>query len=430
MATTCWSRPVTTPGTVATESVWFPPGRWTDWFTGATFTGPSTHTLTVPLDRMPVFVKNGAIIPEQAPMEHVGADPTAPTTLRVYPGATGAFSLYQDAGSGNGYKHSQDSHTAITTSTGRLFSAHMRGSRRGHVSVTRVRIGPAEGSYPGQPSSRSFVVELQRLTAPAQVLLDGRPLPAAGWSYDSSTHTLTVPVDHLARLTTAVVTEKGGAPVNSPEPAAVDLTINPATPLSLTAGASTTVTTSAQDDGPGAATGVSVSLTGPAGWTVTPASPVSSGNLVSGASATQTWTVTAPSGAASPVTGALEAQATYQSAGQTEQVTATQHAAPQATPLTINSATPLDPAPGTSVTLTGTDFGATQGSSYLTLAEGGTSWGAPYDGAKLTITNWSNTSITFQLPPDSGPYPLTPGSATVTVTASGTTSNPETLTIP
>ena len=28
--------PVTTPGTVSTQSVWFPPGRWTDWFTGAT----------------------------------------------------------------------------------------------------------------------------------------------------------------------------------------------------------------------------------------------------------------------------------------------------------------------------------------------------------------------------------------------------------
>ena len=35
--------PVTTPGTVSTESVWFPPGQWTDWFTGATFTGPSSR---------------------------------------------------------------------------------------------------------------------------------------------------------------------------------------------------------------------------------------------------------------------------------------------------------------------------------------------------------------------------------------------------
>jgi len=54
--------PVTTPGNVTSERVWFPPGTWTDWFTGATFQGPSTQTLTVR---------------------------DAPLTLRVYPGAPG-----------------------------------------------------------------------------------------------------------------------------------------------------------------------------------------------------------------------------------------------------------------------------------------------------------------------------------------------------
>ena len=105
--------PVTTPGTVSTESVWFPPGQWTDWFTGATFTGPSEQTLTVPLDRMPVFVKAGGIVPEQAPMSHVGAKPDAPTILRVYPGAPGQFSLYEDAGDGTGYQRGQYSLTRI-----------------------------------------------------------------------------------------------------------------------------------------------------------------------------------------------------------------------------------------------------------------------------------------------------------------------------
>jgi uncharacterized protein (TIGR03437 family) len=96
----------------------------------------------------------------------------------------------------------------------------------------------------------------------------------------------------------------------------------------------------------------------------------------------------------------------------------------------ITSATPSTAAPGTTVTLSGQNFGSTQGSSYLTLVQGGTSWGAPYDGAKLTITSWSDTSITFQLPPGSNyPWPLQPGSATVTVTVAGQTSPAQTLTI-
>ena len=416
--------PVTTPGTVSTESVWFPPGHWTDWFTGATFTGPSEQTLTVPLDRMPVFVQDGGIVPEQVAMEHVGARPDAPTILRVYPGAPGGFSLYQDAGSGNGYEHGQDSHTLLTTWP----------SRAGRA--TNVAIGPAVGRYPGQASTRSFTVQIERVSAPDRVLLDGRRLGPGAWSYDAATDTVVVHVDGLPLRAGTVVSEIGGTAVSSPEPAAVDLSIDPSTPLSLAAGASSTVTTTEDNDGPGSARGLSVSLTAPAGWTVAPASPVHAGDLGAGASESQAWTVTAPSGASSPVTGAVVATVSYRSAGRAETVTAGEQAAPNPAPPpppVITSTAPPSPAPGDAVTLTGQNFGATQGSSYLTLAQGGTSWGAPYDGAKLTITSWSRTSITFDLPPDSGPYPLVPGSATVTVSvvsATGTsTSAAQTLTI-
>jgi hypothetical protein len=443
--------PSTSPGTVSTESVWFPPGQWTDWFTGATFTGPSQHTLTVPLDRMPVFVKAGGIIPEQAAMSHVGADPGTPTTLRVYPGAAGQFSLYEDAGTGTGYERGQSSRTSITTWPGSQspFQAPacpgaQPGTTTGPSSpannpITSVEIGPSCGSYPDQPSSRSFSVQLERLTSPGAVLLNGRPLPKAGpgsssgWSYDAATHTVTVPVDNLALSDTALIKEVGGTPVSSAEPAAIELGISPSTPLSVPAGGSTTVTTTEHNDGPGAATGVAVTLSAPSGWTVKPATPVAAGDLPAGSSASQSWTITAPSGSTSPVTASLQAQASYLSAGRAEQVTASEQAAPAPAPLpppVITSATPSTTAAGTTVTLSGQNFGSTQGSSYLLLIQGGTSWGAPYDGAQLTITSWTDTSITFQLPPASNyPWPLQPGSATISVTVAGQTSNSETLTI-
>jgi alpha-glucosidase (family GH31 glycosyl hydrolase) len=411
---------VATPGNVTTKSVWFPPGQWTDWFTGATFTGPSEHTLTVPLDRMPVFVKAGGIVPEQAVMSHVAARPDAPTIVRVYPGAPGSFSLYQDAGAGNGYEHGQDSHTQVTTWPSRAGQA------------TNVAIAPAAGGYPGEGSTRSFTVQIERVRAPSAVLLDGRRVPSAGWSYDAATDTVIVRVDDLPLRAGAVVSEIGGTPISAPEPAAVELSIDPSSPLSLPAGGLTTVKTTEQNDGPGAARGVSVAVSAPAGWTVTPASPISAGDLADGASQTQSWTVSAPAGSTSPVSATLLATASYRSAGRTESVTAGQPGPRVPAPLpppTITSTSPSSPAPGTAVTLTGQNFGATQGSSYLTLAQGGTSWGAPYDGAKLTITSWSNTSITFDLPPDSGPYPLTPGQATVTVTVNSQTSPAATLTI-
>jgi hypothetical protein len=413
--------PVTTPGTVSTQSVWFPPGRWTDWFTGATFTGPSEQTLTVPLDRMPVFVKDGGIVPEQAPMSHVGGRPDAPTILRVYPGAPGQFSLYQDAGTGTGYERGQYSLTSIGT-----------WASAGRGRVVRVSIGAARGGYPGQPASRSFSVRLEDLTAPSAVTVDGRRLPSSAWRYDDATHTVIVPVDALSMRASALIAVRGVQPISSPEPAAVALGIDPSTPLSLAAGASTTVTTTVRNDGPGDANRVAVRLTAPSGWTVTPASPAHASDVSDGGSATQSWTVTAPSGVTSPATAAVQATATYATAGHREQVTAMQQSGPNPAPLpppVIAGSSPPSPAPGDAVTLTGQNFGATQGSSYLTLAQGGTSWGAPYDGAKLTITNWSDDSITFDLPPNSGPFPLEPGQATITVTVAGQTSPAQTLNI-
>ena len=265
-----------------------------------------------------------------------------------------------------------------------------------------------------------------------RVLVDGRRLRASAWRYDSATDTVIVPVNGLPLRDSALITVRGATPITSAEPAAVELSVDPSTPLSLSAGGSTTVTTTERDDGPGVARGLSVALSAPAGWTVTPASPVSGGDLADGQSATQSWTVTAPSGPSSPATATLIATASYRSAGRAERVTASQPGPPTPAPLpppTITSTSPASPAPGTAVTLTGQNFGASQGSSYLTLAQGGTSWGAPYDGAKLTITNWSADSITFDLPPDSGPYPLVPGQATITVTVSGGTSAAQTLNI-
>jgi Glycosyl hydrolases family 31/Domain of unknown function (DUF5110)/NPCBM-associated, NEW3 domain of alpha-galactosidase/IPT/TIG domain len=411
--------PVTTPGNVGTEKIWFPPGTWTDWFTGATFQGPSTQTLTVPLDRMPVFVKAGGIVPEQAPMNHVGADPGAPLTLRVYPGGPGTFSLYQDAGSGTGYQQGQYSLTRIAASA------------RGAVST--VGIGPSRGGYPGQAGTRSFQVELTGLSDPRTVLLDGRPLAPGDWRYDTATHTVTATVSGLSRTEDAELTQIGGTPVTQAEPAAVDLSINPAAPLSLSPGQSTTVTTTEDNRGPGDAAGTAVTLTAPSGWTVTPAGPTSAGPIAAGASATQSWTVQAPASASgTSVTASLQAQASYTSAGLAEQVTAVQQAPPAQAPPpapVLSAVSPSSTAAGTSVTLTGQNFGAAQGDSYLTLAQGGTSWGAPYDGAKLTITSWSDTAITVTLPPDSGPFPLQPGTATITVTVAGQTSAPQTITV-
>ena len=62
--------PVAAPGDPAETTVWFPPGTWTDWFTGERYRGPATKKLEVPLERMPVFVRAGGLVPTLPPGGH------------------------------------------------------------------------------------------------------------------------------------------------------------------------------------------------------------------------------------------------------------------------------------------------------------------------------------------------------------------------
>lgn len=169
--------PVTTPGTTATTSVWFPPGRWTDYFTGQTYTGGTTQNITTGLDRMPVFVKAGATIPTRT--GNVTSHDKAPltkATLTVATGADGTSSLYEDDGTTTGPGHS------ATT------KIHYRESGARHT----VTIGPATGSFRGQVKSRRWTVTLLGVTSPKSISVGSKGLSSQAWHYDSDAHTLTL----------------------------------------------------------------------------------------------------------------------------------------------------------------------------------------------------------------------------------------------
>jgi hypothetical protein len=409
--------PVTSPGQVATQKVWFPPGHWTDYFTGATYTGPSTATLQVPLSRMPVFVKDGGIIPEQPGTTHAGGATSDPFTLKVFAGDDGRFTLYSDAGEGFGYQHGQSSTTDL--------------SYRNLNRLSSLRIGAAQGSYPGAPVSRDYQLDLIDTTRPQLVLLNGRPLPSAAWSYDAATATLHVRTGTLPTNRTATITQIGGQPIGQrAESAAVALSLDPPTPTTLDAGASTQVTGTISNSGPGSITGVQATLSAPAGWTVTPAGPSAVADIPAGGSATVTWNVTT----GQQGTAALKATVTFTntSNGSPGQEVTSQ-GPPAMIPPVISSLSPTSAAAGQQVTIHGANFGATQGSSYVFFVDGATSWGAPFDGATFQVNSWSDTAITFTVPTPSGPngiWHVSPGdTATVQVTTAAGSSDSVPLSI-
>ncbi|MBM9504248.1 TIM-barrel domain-containing protein [Actinacidiphila acididurans] len=170
--------PVTTPGTTATTSVWFPPGQWTDYFTGKTYTGGTTQDVTTTWDTMPVFLRAGAIVPTRT--GDVPADDTSPltdVTLHIAQGAPGSTALYEDDGTTPDAKH----HSATT---------QIRYTESGGRHT--VRITPTGASFPGQVHARRWTLSFSGATAPTSLTFDGAPLGADAVHFDTATHVLTV----------------------------------------------------------------------------------------------------------------------------------------------------------------------------------------------------------------------------------------------
>ncbi len=94
--------PVLSPGATA-RGVYLPAGtRWVDWYTGTVLEGGTWVKADAPIDRLPLYVRAGAIIPTRPAAANTGAQLALPMTLLVFPGGDGECSVYEDAGDGYG----------------------------------------------------------------------------------------------------------------------------------------------------------------------------------------------------------------------------------------------------------------------------------------------------------------------------------------
>jgi alpha-glucosidase len=134
--------PVCRPG-VTHRAVYLPTGTWYDWWTGEKLAG-ATHILAAaPLERMPLYVKAGAIVPMQPVMQFTDQHPVNELHLKIWSGV-GEFTLYEDDGDSFAYR---DGAWATTT-----YQVQVEGDR------TTVTLNPRQGNW--IPPNRELIVEL------------------------------------------------------------------------------------------------------------------------------------------------------------------------------------------------------------------------------------------------------------------------------
>ncbi len=160
-------------------AIYLPPGQWFDFFSGKPSAGDRTFTAHYAVDAMPVFVRDGALIPEQQPGDYSDAHPLDTVLLHVFGNGPGRFELYEDDGSSLASEHGEYAVTPL--------SYTMAGGAHHLV------IGPGRGAFHGQPAQRSWELHIHADRAPRSVSVNGHDGGAISWDAEHATATVTVP---------------------------------------------------------------------------------------------------------------------------------------------------------------------------------------------------------------------------------------------
>jgi alpha-glucosidase/alpha-D-xyloside xylohydrolase len=146
--------PVIEPGATY-RTTYLPHGVWWDYWNNVRLDGGSEVTREVNLETIPLYVKAGAIVPIGPVKQYTGETSSEPVVFRVYPGADGAMTLYEDDGVSFDYEKG-----AFT----RIVCSWNDGSR-----TLSLRADPK-----GQvPKGRVFAVEVAGTTATRRLTMSG-----------------------------------------------------------------------------------------------------------------------------------------------------------------------------------------------------------------------------------------------------------------
>jgi len=181
------------------RTVYFPEGKWYDYDTHVTYEGGKEWVVDAPQNRIPLAVREGAILPMAPDMQSTGEKPWDPLTVEVWPAETDShLTLYRDDGSTFEYKNGAFTTTEIAMrASGDTVALSVRESNKRFV-------------------PRTYSIRMHLCRAPVRVTVAGH---AASFSWDEVTRILSFDFASGAELDhEAAVTLEGPALPETPAP--------------------------------------------------------------------------------------------------------------------------------------------------------------------------------------------------------------------
>lgn len=144
------------------QKVFLPEGKWINYWTGEQMQGNTESSLAAPINQIPLFVKQGSIIPMRNYASSIEMGHNNKLMLHIYPGDNGSFNLLEDDGTSNDYLEGIYASTIIELkSSSNKFT---------------LKINPIEGCYKGMSISRKWILNFHCSETPKQIRLNSQKL--------------------------------------------------------------------------------------------------------------------------------------------------------------------------------------------------------------------------------------------------------------
>lgn len=157
------------------RAIKLPAGTWHDFWSAHTFTGGGEIVYAAPLERLPLLVRGGSIIPFGPVLQSIpDAHQFTELELHCYPPYPATFTLYDDDGRTRAYQRGEFSTTEIKVA--------------GNERRVEVVVEKTLGTFPVDSAPRRITIILHKSAVPRHVLLNGQPFSA--WEHSAQTHTL------------------------------------------------------------------------------------------------------------------------------------------------------------------------------------------------------------------------------------------------
>ncbi len=146
--------------------LYLPEASWYDFWTGAATQGGKPIDSSAPLERLPLFVRAGSILPLGPDLEYATEKPADPLEIRIYPGADGSFTLYEDENDTYHYESGAYSTIQFTWND----------------KTSTLTVGDRSGKFPGMLDKRTLHIILVRENHGSGGELTAKPDQTAGYS--------------------------------------------------------------------------------------------------------------------------------------------------------------------------------------------------------------------------------------------------------